>query len=647
MYNFRLQIASFLWVLSITAAFGQDPVLLKVGNTEVKASEFKYIYEKNNGNNADYSTKSVMEYLDLYTKFKLKVQKARAMQLDTIGSLKTELEGYRKQLAASYLIDKGVTDFLMQELYDRMKSDVEFSHIFVPISETANTADKTAAKSILIEAKTKIAGGMAFEEAARLYSGDKTTAAKGGAMGYYTAKLPNGFYNLESALYNTPEGGVSDIIETKIGYHVIKVTQKRPAVGIVEVAHILVGSDKRTLADSLVKVIAAGGDWDRLALQYSIDKTSNKNGGKLAPFGLNTYDKAFEDVSFFLSDKNRLSIPVMTKSGWHIIKLINKVPRDGYELFVRKMKANISKDQRFDAAKVKLVDDIKKAGNIQENKSLLAEFATTIGEDFYSYKWTPVDIKNDKMLFSIGGDRKFMLSDFANFCKKNTKTRLKYDKSKVILEAVNELYTEFTNEKAIEFEESNLEQKYPEFKALVKEYDEGILLFEATRLNVWDKANQDTVGLKKFFESKPNTFKTEEKMSITDYVINTADIKLAQKVWTMITKKGAAKAIKKFNVKEKLIIAKTADQEKGAKEAAGLEWIPGSFTNLTKDVNNQNVFIFKTADKLIPSRLKSLDEARGYIVADYQDYLEKEWIKSLEQEFPVTIYKDAINNLKK
>ncbi len=167
-----------------------DPILMKVGNSDVRVSEFKYIYEKNNGASADYSQKSLSEYLDLYTKFKLKVEKAKQLRLDTISALKSELDGYRRQLASSYLIDKEVTDFLLHELYDRMKEDVEFAHIFIPVADNASNIQKEEAKDKLRNIKAKLVAGMKFEDAAKEFSQDKTTAVKGGQMGYFTAKLP-------------------------------------------------------------------------------------------------------------------------------------------------------------------------------------------------------------------------------------------------------------------------------------------------------------------------------------------------------------------------------------------------------------------------------------------------------------------------
>ena len=623
-----------------------DPILMRVGNSDVRVSEFKYIYEKNNGASADYSQKSLTEYLDLYTKFKLKVEKAKQLRLDTITSLKTELDGYRRQLASSYLIDKEVTDFLLHELYDRMKEDVEFAHIFIPVADNASNIQKEEAKDKLRDVKSKLVAGMKFEDAAKEFSQDKTTAAKGGQMGYFTAKLPSGFYAVETALYNTPIGQVSDIIDSRIGYHLIKVMHRRPARGTIEVAHILLNNDQAKLADSLYTALKAGADFDKMALQYSLDKSTNKNGGKLPPFGINTLDRTFEDAAFGLRENGEISAPFMTKSGWHIVKRLNKPVQDSYDIFVRKMKSQINKDQRFDSAKLKLVSDIKKAAGFKQDKFELSKFTSTLTEDFYSYKWAPAPITDDKMLFSFGGDQIFKVSDFANYCKKNTKTRLKYDKSKPIYETVEELFNEYVNESAMAYEEKSLEVKYPDFKSLMREYEEGILLFEATKINVWDRANQDSVGLAKFYDINKSNYQWAEKAGIDEVKIGTNDKKLAEKIYKFVSKGDVSKLDEKFNKKTKVVDIQHVEFEKNSKDIGDIEWKTGAMTPLILDPGKVT-YSFKKVQKLVPAKIKTLAEARGYVVADYQDYLEKQWIESLGKEFNVVIYKDTVHQLKK
>jgi peptidyl-prolyl cis-trans isomerase SurA len=637
---------ALMFLSSIIIGQDKDEVLMKVGNSDVRVSEFKYIYEKNNGANADYSEKNVNEYLDLYIKFKLKVEKAKQLQLDTISALISELSGYRKQLASSYLIDKEVTEFLLRELYDRMKYDVEFSHIFIPVAEGATKSIREEAKSKLREIKSKIVGGMSFENAASEFSSDRTTALKGGNMGYFTAKLPSGFYELESALYKLKPGQISDIVESRIGFHLIKVTNTRPARGIMEVAHILLKQEQQNLADSIYNELLKGKDFDVLALNYSIDKTTAKNGGKLPPFGINTYDKTFEETAFSLGKDGAVSKPVLTKSGWHIIKRLAKPSPDSYELFVRKMKAQINKDQRFDAAKLSLISDIKKAAGYKDDRNELQRFVASLNEDFYSYKWSPDSALQSKMVFSLGGSNIYTIRNFADYCKKNTKTRLKYDKTKPISETIDELFTEYVNESAMEYEEKTLEMKYGDFKSLMREYEEGILLFEATKINVWDKANQDTVGLKLYYDKNKSEYIWPEKAAIVEYKISGVDKKTAEKIYKYAVKNDVSKVEKKFNKKTKIVQVTNKEFESGAKELSGLEWKKGSVSSLLIEPSGTD-FSFKKLSEIIPSKQKNLSEARGYVVADYQDYLEKEWIGQLTKEFNVEVNKEILSKLKK
>ncbi|MBK6784283.1 MAG: peptidylprolyl isomerase [Saprospiraceae bacterium] len=366
-------IFSILFILSccIQTLIAQkdNEILMTVGKSAVNVGEFKYIYEKNNGDKADYSEKSLNEYLDLYTNFKIKVEKAKQLKLDTISELKTELQGYRKQLASSYLIDKEVTENLLKELYNRTKYDIELSHIFLPVGIDDTESKKEEIKSQMMAIKSKIISGQSFDEVAKEYSKDPNNASKGGYMGFITAKLPSGFYNLETAIYSTKEGEISDIVQSKIGFHILKVHSKRPARGQIQVAHIFLKKDNKsakTLIDSLYTVLMTNNDFAQLAGQYSEDKNTGKNGGILPPFGINTYDAEFENNAFALTKDNEISKPFLSKSGWHIIKRMTRPEQDSYDIFVKKMKSQINKDERFDLAKFTLIKYIKETNGFKK-----------------------------------------------------------------------------------------------------------------------------------------------------------------------------------------------------------------------------------------------------------------------------------------
>lgn len=640
-------------IFFVQAQEGSD-VLMTVGGNDVTVDEFRYIYEKNNGDNADYSQASLDEYVSLYTKFKLKVEKAKSMRLDTIVALKKELAGYRKQLANSFLTDKEVFNKLIDEIHERQKQDVRISHILVKVNARAANKKKEEAQKKLLNLKQQMREGKSFAELAKLYSEDKNTKDKGGDLGFLTAYLPTGFYELENAMYNLNPGEVSEPIKTKLGYHLVKVTEKREARGQIQVAHIFRKTDKtdrtsvtesKKIMDSLYVALQAGGDFKELAAKYSEDKTTKDKGGMLPPFGIAVYDAKFEDAAFGLSEDGDYTRPIRTSVGHHIIKRIKKPNAKTIDELKLILKEKIKKYDRYETAQDKMITKIKKSSKFTEKGDVLKEFVATLKDDFYSYKWKPAkDMKEDELL-SFGPDATETIKDFAAFAKKQTRMRSQFDKSKPVAEAVDEIYEEFVKTKAYEYEQANLENKYAEFKALMREYREGILLFEATKINVWDKANQDTLGLYNFYEQNKSKYIFEEQATIGKYIVNSTDAKTLKKVMKCAKKHSAEKTLKRFNKKGKeLLEYSEIEVEPGNKELAGLAFKKKSISEPVIDNINKKS-LFKKVVKITPSRRKSLKEARGYVVADYQDQLEKKWIADLKKEYPVEINQEVYNKL--
>ena len=643
-----LFISSFFFLLN--SSIGQnDPVLFSVNGSDVKVSEFDYIYNKNNGDEADYSKESLQEYLDLYTKFKFKVEKAKAMGLDTVSRLQNELEGYRKQLASSYLVDKEVSEKLINEVIERSKTDVEVCHIFVANPSSTSVGKKQAAKEKINSIYGELQRGKSFDEMAKKLSEDKRSALKGGALGFYVAMLPAGFYEFENAMYNTPMGEYSAPIKSKLGYHIVKVVAKRPARGEMEVSHILIKKDMKgakALIDSLHTELGKGQDFGKLAAAYSKDPNTNTKAGYLGFFGINKFDSAFENAAFKLMKDEQYTEPIETQFGYHIIKRHSKKVITDEAKERRRIQATISKDERFEAAKKALVQKIKKDVGLDENKMAIQRFANNLNEEFYSYKWQVPENLGDIDLLKIGDDYVKKLEDFAKFCKKDTRSRLRFSKDTPFEESVNSLYENYIDERMLAYEESNLANKYPEFKALMREYEEGILLFEATKMEVWDKASQDSVGLEKFYMENKNNYMWEERMEVEDVTISTTDSKFLAK----ILKKG-----KKLNTEElktlfnkdgvDVIMSTTRVLERGSRGADQLPW--GKTGALTDVVSEAGVHTFTKVKNMIPPTNKSMKEARGYIIADYQDLLEKNWIDELMQTFEININQEVFNSLVK
>ena len=644
-----------VFIINVQAQSDSD-VLMTVGGDNVTVGEFRYIYEKNNGKTADYSEASLGEYVDLYTKFKLKVAKARDMKLDTIVALQKELDGYRTQLANSFLTDREVVDKLIEEIVDRKKQDVRISHILVKVNAKGANELKEKARKKLLNLKQQLSEGKTFEQLAKAYSDDKNTKDKGGDLGFITASLPNGFYELENVMYDLGVNEVSDPIQTKLGFHIVKVVEKREARGMIEVAHIFKKVDKvkkgninaaKKTMDSLYVALQAGASFEKMASIHSDDKNTKTKGGVLPAFGIAVYDPQFENASFSLKNKGDFSAPILTSVGYHIIKKIGNTKPQTLAQVKLQFKDKIVKYDRYESAQKEMIAKIKKTSQFREKRNALAKFTKTLDESFYSYKWQPSKSLGDGLLFAFGPNQDESVQDFANYAKKQTRLRSQFDKSKPLPEAVEVIYNEFVKEKAYAYEQANLENKYPEFKSLMREYQEGILLFEATKINVWDKANTDTVGLYSFYEQNKSKYIFEEQATIGKYIVNTNDPKKVKKIMKCAKKHNSEKTLKRFNKDGvEMLEYSEVTVEPGSKELVGLDFKKKSVSQPVYDKNSKKT-LFKKVVKISPTRRKSLKEARGYVVADYQDQLEKRWIIDLKKQFPVKLNDAVYKALKK
>jgi peptidyl-prolyl cis-trans isomerase SurA len=644
-FSLILTLVSFLWSATLFSQTA-DPVLFTIDNQSVQASEFSYIYAKNNRDDADFTEPSLREYLDLYTKFKLKVREAYAMGLDTLPQLQSELAGYRKQLAESYLTDKEITDRLVEEAYQRMQEDVQVAHILVKTNPNVAT-DTMAAYTKIQDIYKRLQAGEAWDAVTRQTSEDNPTKETGGDLGYITALLPNGFYAFESVAYETPIGKYAAPIRTTIGYHIIKVLNKRPARGELDVAHILLrvkpdGSDDKsvkTRIDDVHAQLVAGAKFEEMAKKYSEDKATGERGGAIGPITINQYEKSFEEAVYALAKDGDYTAPVRTRLGWHIIKRTRKRPTLTLEQAKRKIETQISRDERITAARQSMVNRIKKEAGFKVDETVYNQFVSLAGADLQTYRWQVPEVA-PATIVTLGGDS-YTNIDFGNFTRNNARTRMGLPKGTPNKEIMDKVFNEFVNEKALFLEEKNLSVKYPEFKSLMREYEEGILLFEATKINVWDKASKDSIGLEAFHAAHRNDYMWDERLEVATVTLDSASMSqlpavkkwAAKKPLTVVADKAAKKGIG-MQVTRRIY-------QKEDKLPEGITWTAGQKADLADGKG------FMSVEKIIPPTPKTMDEARGYIIADYQDQLEKDWVASLQAKYPITVNEPVLMSLVK
>ncbi len=628
-----------------------DPVLFTVADTPVHVSEFKYIYTKTNAEKADFSETSLKEYLDLYTKFKLKVEKARDMKIDTIPKLIKELEGYRRQLADSYLINKEVTEKLVKEAYDRKSQDSDFSHLLFSVDLNANAKDTMAAFSRAIAARKRILNGEDFAKVAAELSDDESAKNNGGRIGFLEVLFPDGFYPLENAVYTLPIGELSEPVRTKMGYHLVKVNSRRPARGEIEAAHILIREDGRTpeeakeIIDSLYQLLNAGGDFNTIAKERSEDKRSQPNGGYLGFFGISKYEKSFEDAAFAIEEDNTISMPFKSSLGWHIVKRISHRGIQPYNIEKRRLEANIKNDGRFAKAQAAVLAQIKADGNFRENPEVLSKFTTALNDTFLTFRWQAPKQNLEKVLFTMDDGFQADVSDFVKFLRNASRKRMTYARSGDVNYVANRLYEEFVEQQCFKYEENRLEEKYPDFKALMREYEEGILLFEVTKMLVWDRASQDTAGLKTFFDSIKGKYRWGERAQVSIYKLKSEHEAKVKELQAFAKKNPISAVLAKFNSESEILTVEEVKMEKGRNmQLKRMEWKAGA---ISTPYNNEKdkLIEFMKIENMSPAVDKTLNEAKGYVIADYQDYLEKQWIEQLEKEYKIKVNNKVFEKL--
>ena len=630
-----------------------DPVLFTVKNNPVHLSEFRQIYAKTNQEKADFSEASLLDYLDLYINFKLKVQRGYDLRLDTTQAFTTEFEGYRRQLAAAYLVDKEVTGKLIREAYERMQQEVDISHIFIACDKNAKAADTLRAYNRALNLYKMIHSGAAFGQLARDSSEDKSAKENSGKLGYVTAMLPDGYYNMEKAIYMAKPGEVLPPVRSNSGYHVLQVHQFRPARGEVEIAHILLrkgnseeeNTKKRLRADSTYTALKNGADWDLICAGVSEDKMSAGKSGNIGFFGINRYQRAFEDAAFALQNDGEISTPVETSIGWHIIKRVSRRGVDNFEKLQRPLGERIKRDSRIEAAKQSMIGRIRQEGNYQEYPGVLAKWiAGQVDSVFLTYRWKPDPAKPQTPLQRYGNAQTYTVADFEEFCTRASRDRMR-GFGNPLKETVDKLYSVWSEEAALQFEESQLENKYPDYKSLIREYREGMLMFDAANLEVRDRANADSAGLEQYFKQNlAEKYKWGERARVSIYTLKSDNPELLLKVRDFAAQKPADAVLKEFNEKENVLTVLEKTFEKGKNKDLNYIWKAGSLTNAKTDPVTKTI-TFTKVEEIIPPTPKTLDEARGYALADYQDYLEKQWLEKLKTEYPVKIDEAVFKNL--
>ena len=632
--------------------YGQEKgaVLMTVNNVPVYKSEFEQIYWKNKKEKV--ATKEDLdEYMELFSKFKLKVTEAEDLGMDTVASFIKELDGYRVQLEKPYLVDKQVNERLITEAYDRINTEIRASHILIKMDGSATPEDTLKAYNKIKNIREKILrGDLTFAEAAKRMSEDESAKQNHGDLGYFTAFRM--VYSFESAAFNTPVGEISQPFRSRFGYHIVKTVDSRAGRGSVKVSHLMLSIkkemselDKENLRKKIYELyekLGEGESFVKLAKEFSEDRQSKLKMGKEAWLKPGEAFLEFDSVAFSLKNNGDYSTPFLTKVGWHIIKKGDYKPVGDLESMRQELKNKIQRDVRAQISKGKFIVKLKEEYAFSEVTKNKTELYKVIDNSVFKGKWNPESTNELKgELFSFA-DRTYSQQDFASYIASTQKP----SKNNDIVKFINNKYSKYVANMLIAYERTQLSKKYPEFRDLLKEYRDGILLFGITDEKVWSKGVEDTTGLKEYYELHKNEYMWPDRVdakiftSSNKKTINTA-YKLVKK-----GKIGHDSIVNYLNKESQLNIkfenGRFVENEKEV--IKDFSWATG--LNKPKLIDElEGKYSFVIIAKKLPSQVKQLKEAKGLITAAYQDYLESTWLDALRKKYPIQINKDILYSI--
>ena len=594
----------------------------------VYTDEFMYLYKKNHLKPDDFSEGKINEYLNLLVNFKLKVTEAKARGLDTTATFQKEFKSYSDELKKPYIAEKDVLDRLTKEAYQRLQEEVKASHILISMKPDATPEDTLTAYDKITSIRARITDGKGFEKMASEISEDPSAKTNEGNLGYFTALQM--VYPFEQEAYTLKVGEISQPVRTRFGYHLIKVTDRRPARGEVEVSHIILRSglgDNTKVKNKIFEIfeqLQGGRNWDELCKEYSDDLATKNSGGRLRPFAVGTLAGVpeFEAVAFSLKEPGEISDPFQSNFGWHIMRLEKKIPVPPFSEVEKSLRNKVGRDERVKLADLKLLEEKKKQYKFIEDAQLLKWFMDRADSNLQKGKWkfNGDDAFKSEKLFSIQSSD-YSAGEFATFILKNQNVT-----SLAGMPYMLQLYNQFVEEKINEAEETKLKAENPDFRNLLTEYNEGILLFTIMEKEVWNKGPGDSVELKRTYEGNKDRYKAGERARAR--IFSSTNKKFIED----IKKKVAdGDSLGVDDLKGLKSIVPWRNLERGENKVIDkVSWAIG-----LHDVQLEETYYLVEIESLIPSGIKSFDEARPQVIADYQSALENKWIEELRLKYPV------------
>lgn len=626
---------AFICMSMITCSFAQN--VFTYGKKAVTKDEFVRAFNKNPNISGDRK-KALQEYLDLYIKFKLKVQAAYDAGLDKDATQQYELQNFRRQTADNIMNEEANLKALAKEAFERSQKEIHLAHVFI---EVPGNADTTEGYKNIHKAYKQLQEGKDFAAVTRELSTDEATKQANGDLGYITVfTLP---YDIETIVYSLKINSFSAPVKTKAGYHIFKNIGERKSAGTRRVAQILIAippdaspADKNAAskkADSVYNLLLKGANFEDLATTVSNDLSSNNNKGELPEFTTGTYSADFENAAFSLKKPGDLSKPFQTSFGYHILKLLEAKPAAAdinNPAVLANFEEKAAKDNRMDKAKKELME--KKLALIKYKPAKYNQRDLFIFTDSALVKANPAPIKGinkNTALFSFA-KQNVKAGDWINFVKpvRNAPDQNSQD-------SYPDLFKRFIQSAADEYYRKNLNDYNAGFSKQVKEFKEANLLFGIMEKNVWGKANADTAGLIQYYNL--HKLKYTWPPSADAIIVTCNNLKLAEEIqqklkdsvsrWRQITSSYGSNVVadsSRFELGQLAVVERT-------------NFTPGLLTTPVKNTNEETYTFNYIVNVYREPAPRSFEDSRGMVISDYQQVVEDKWIAELKKKYPVIV----------
>ena len=594
-------------------------ILFTINEKPFYTDEFVRVYNKNLDLVKDESQKDLVNYLDLFVGYKLKVEKALKEGLNNNVSYQNELKTHRDQLAKSYLNDSEVTQKLLQEAYERYKYEVKASHILLSLEENALPADTLKVYNKAIEIRNRVLKGEDFGKLAQEFSIDPSAKENKGDLGYFSVfKM---VYPFESAAYNTPIGSVSMPVRTQFGYHLIQTVDKRTNRGEVTVKHIMIVDKEGSLETAEKKIndiyakLVAGENFEELAKAHSNDTSSSQRGGLMPSFkGGDIAVEEFENEAFGLKNNGDFSKPFKTRIGWHIVKLESKKGIEPFADLQFQFEGRIARDSRSQKIQIAMSDKAKTTYSYTTNKANIEALVKAIDEKKFNYAWS-LDEKNplnNKPVVTINKDKVLNVKEFVNFLTLQTKYSSNF---KPISKFVATSLDKFIDTQIVAYYDDKLESRNSEFKNIVDEYKDGLLIFELLEKDIWTAAKSDTIALQSFYNKNIANYILPKRYDAE--IFSTTDKNVAKKMAKLLKKGKDSDTIKStFNSKEKVQVLTRKDIF--AYNDPALPQPIDDKKTISNLIQEKEYFYIVKINEVLPQSQLSFEDAKSRVISDYQ-----------------------------